>query len=108
MPTNLTEHAIEKSTYIVTIYFYDEDGNAVTPNNIHWKLTDILGNVINDRNDVEETPAESIDIVLSENDLVSDDKQIVLCIWGTYNSSIGNDLPLKDEVGITIDNLKNF
>ncbi len=99
----LTDEAIEESTYIVTVAFTDEDDDAVIPNApLVWTLTDMAGNVINSREDVSITPASSIDIVLSGDDLeVFDDGGLdnrLVTVQGTYNSDAGNNLPLKDEV----------
>ncbi len=69
MPATLTTNAVEKSTYIVTAAFTDEDGDAVTPNaGLVWTLTDMNGVVINSREDVSISPDTSVDIVLSGND----------------------------------------
>lgn len=102
MPTTLTDSAIEKSTYILTVSFTDEDGNAVTPNDgTTWTLTDDNGEVINSRRDVAIVEASSVEIVLSGNDLQaldSADPWRKLIVEGTYDSNAGNNLPFKDEV----------
>lgn len=112
MPTKLTTHATEKSTYIVTAAFTDEAGNPVTPNaGLTWTLTNGAGTIVNDREDVSLTPDTSVDIVLSGDDLaLSDNKDEERClrITGTYNSSYGTDLPINDECRFTVDNLKSL
>jgi len=108
MPTTLTTNAIEQSTYSVTFSFADTQGNAVTPNELTWTLVDTSANVINSREDVSITPGTSVTIVLSGDDLTLSEgtgKERVLKIKGTYNSSLGTNLPLKDEATFTIDDL---
>lgn len=100
--------AIEKSTYVINASFFDEDNISVVPNSVSWKLTDINGNVINNRSNESETPAASVDIVLSNNDLVASNGKLVLTIWGTYNSSLGSNLPYKKEVKFDVENLVAF
>lgn len=92
--------------------------SAVVPNgNVLWTLTKLDGTVINSRQDVSVTPSGSlITIALSDNDLqmFSDDPvqsvrygttvarlkvgKRVLLVEFTYNSSAGNNLPVKDQV----------
>ena len=35
----LAEEAVERSTYVVTLSFEDEDGMAVAPSTLTWTLT---------------------------------------------------------------------
>ena len=108
MPTTLTTHAVEKSTFVITVAFQDEQGNSVTPNELTWTLTDMNGNVINNRDQVSITPDSSVDIVLSGDDLAleGDAPELrVLTVEGTYSSDLGNDLPIKDSVRFIVDNL---
>lgn len=109
MPTTLTTRAVEGSTYIVTAAFTDEDDNAVTPNALTWTLTDRYGNVVNGQEDEVLTPDTSVDIVLTDDDLqVGDDEKVTLLtvtIEGTYNSSYGNNLPIKDSCTFPVDGL---
>ena len=105
----LTTYAKEGSTYIITIAFEDENGDAVTPNEATWTLTDPAGNIINSREAVTiSSLSTSIDIVLSGDDLMSlesNGNERRLLIEGTYDSDAGSDLPLKDEVTFYIDDL---
>ena len=107
MPTTTETDAIEKSTYIVTAAFTDSDGNAITPVTITWTLTDSIGNVINNREDISLTPGTSVDIVLSENDLAIGTNGIerILMIEGTYSSAYGTNLPFKDILKFNITDL---
>lgn len=105
----LTTHAKDKSTYGVTVAFTDESGNAVAPTAITWTLTNVDGIVINNREDVAvATPAATIDIVLSGDDLDAANAKrgcIVLTVEAIISSTLGNDLPLKDAVQIPVDDL---
>ena len=113
MSIELTTHANEESTFKITASFTDAEGDAVTPNTIKWTLTDIDGNVINSRSDVSETPATSIDIILSGDDLAFQSGETyvaerILTIEATYNSTEGTDLPLNEEAHFYIDALTNI
>ena len=109
MAATVLENAVEKSTYIVTVAFTDEDGDALTPAAITWTLTDVSGAVINSRSDVVVTvPAASINIVLSGLDLAiisGVTNKRVLTVEATYNSSYGTGLPLNARAEFTIEPL---
>ena len=107
MPTTISTHAQEKSTFVITAAFTDETGGAVTPSSVTWTLTNRAGTVINSREDVAETPGTSVDIVLSGNDLQITDalgRDRVVTIESVYYSDLGTDLTLKDWVYFTVDN----
>lgn len=103
MPTLLTVKAAERSTYIVSAAFTDDEGVEVTPDSITWTLTDDDGSVINSRLNVAVAmTASSIDIVLSGSDLAlqlneSGDVIRVLKISAVYTSDAGSNLPLIDD-----------
>lgn len=107
MPQTLTARAIDKSTYVIVATFRDEDDALVTPNSgLNWTLTKLDGTVINSRNAVSITPGTSVTIVLSGADLDYDDgRERVLTIQGTYDSDLGSNLPLKDQVRFTVQDL---
>lgn len=77
----------EKSSMCISITFYDEDGNEVTPDTATWTLTDRDGNVINSRLDVAITPATTVEISVTGDDLQIVDqtkkreKRIFLIEW---------------------------
>jgi hypothetical protein len=105
MPQYLEEDAIEKSSYVIEVEWFDDDGDAVAPTSATWTLTDGLGNVINSRSTVSILSLSTLNyIVLSGNDLAmqsgeSGRTQRICLIEALYNSDKGNDLALKD-VGI--------
>lgn len=107
MSTYLEERAKEQSTYVVTVAFDDEDGNSVTPNSgLTWSLFDCDGNVVNSRGSVSISSAGTVNIVLTGNDLDLDNgSERYVLVEGTYSSSLGTALPLKEEARFYIDNL---
>ena len=79
-------------TAVFRVVFKDEDGTAVVPNTATWTLLR-GGQVLNNRKDVSITPAATVDIVLSGDDLVGGTQHIV--IDAVYDSSAGSGLPLR-------------
>lgn len=109
MPTTITAPAdqpLEKATYAVTFSsFVDETGAAATPTAATWTLTDRSGNVINGRSAVSITPASSITVLLSGNDLslpAGDNGKRALLLEWTYTSTLGSNLPGKDVLYFTV------
>lgn len=109
MATIITDKvAEERDTFPITVAFTDENDDALTPNSgLTWKLTDMDGNVINDRQAVAITPDSTITIVLSGDDLAlaageSDAAARCLLITGTYNSDLGTGLDLSKEIRFII------
>lgn len=106
MPTTLTASAIERSTFVITASFADHAGAAVTPKTLTWSLRNGAGEIVNGRDGVAVTPlASTVNIVLKGGDLAlpdAGDPVRVLTLEGTYDSTLGTDLPLKDEVTFTI------
>lgn len=109
MPTNLSEPAIERSTYVIALTPKDETATAVTPNigTVTWTLTDYYGNIINSRSNVALASAATMYIVLTDEDLAVVDESPVrrVTIQCEYNSSLGNNLSLRDEVRFNVVNL---
>lgn len=89
-----------RSTYVVAVSFYDEDGDAAVPSAIHWSLKNADGEIINSRSGVAvAVPAAAINIVLSGNDLAlesadAESEVRYLVVTATYNSTLGTGLPL--------------
>jgi hypothetical protein len=115
MPTKLVEKAIENSTFAIKTEFAvktdpsDAVGTPFVPNSgLNWSLVDEDGNVINDRLNVELTPASEVIVLLQGDDLAlrgGPAKRYVI-VRGTYNGVLGNDLPIVDETSFQIQNLK--
>lgn len=109
MPTHLSEIADEKSTFVVSVPFVDENNAAITPDTgLNWTLSDRDGDVINARSGIAITPATTIHIALSGDDLALpdiNDRIRVLTVQGTYDSALGNNLPIKIEVTFEIASL---
>ena len=123
MATELPVKAAEQGTLVL-------EGTAkigttgIVPNgDVTWTLTKLDGTIINSRQDVSVTASGSlITIALSDNDLAifSDDPvaivdlpnvgpiqlktgRRVLLVEFTYDSSVGNDLPVKNQVFFTVE-----
>jgi len=100
MATRLQKVAKDRSTFIVTVAFYESEtnGDPVTPTAVTWTLTDREKNIINAREDVSvASPAQSVDIVLYGDDIDHDDgawRRLV--ITATYDSDAGIGLPSRD------------
>lgn len=78
------------SSLVVSAVFRNESDVLVVPDSIHWTLTDGIGNIINEREDVEiETPASTIHILLGPDDLVPMlDTSRIITIRAVYISSL--------------------
>ena len=101
-------HALEKSTYVIRVAFFDEDSVAETPTAVTWTLSTSSGTVINSRLNVVAVPASTIDILLSGLDLAFQTGEAitaarVLTINATYTSILGAGLPLKQVFNFIID-----
>jgi len=106
--TELTTKAKEESTYTIQAVITDEDDNALTPNSLTWTLLDLYGNVINEREDVELTPASTVSITMSGDDLAvtaANGTKRRLLLEGDYDSDYGEGLPLKEQVEFEIEEL---
>jgi hypothetical protein len=107
MTTEL-EYVVDQSTKIVPISFQDEEGDSITPiaDTVTWSLYNESGAIVNEREDEEETSAETVNIVLSGNDLkISDGARRILVVKARYNSTLGDNLPLVDMASFSIKNL---
>lgn len=93
----LPREAKEGGTYVIQLRFKDEEGNFMGPVSLKWWLTDVNGNIINNRNEMSISEiSEIVNITLQGNDLPPGWK--VFTVEGTYDSNYGNDLPLKDSI----------
>lgn len=111
MPRTLEEKAVEEGTYPIIVEFHDGDGAPIIPNaGLSWTLTDADGNVINNRSEQPLPSQSSVTIPLKGADLALPNPKKtkrILLVEGTYNSDMGNDLPLLDEVTFYITDLVN-
>ena len=106
MTTNL-KTAVEKSSYFPIVSFFDEDVATEDVKTLTWTLTDIFGNIINGRDAVVVANPSSVEtVVLSDGDLAvfgdNDRLQRLITFEATYDSDLGNDLPLKGVGEFTI------
>ena len=112
MATILTVNARERSTYVITVAFKDEDGQDVVPTSAVWTLTDEDGTVINSRQDVAISPlAASVDVVLTGADLAVDTgfagtaQERIFTVKAVYTSSLGSGLTLTGACKFNVENL---
>ena len=103
MPTTLTTKAVRGSSYAINSVCKDEDGTVVTPDSAEYTLTDANGTVINSLSGVSMTPSESMDVMLSGDDLEFETAEKgtyqvtrIFTVTAQYDSDIENDLPLID------------
>jgi hypothetical protein len=103
--------AQEESTFALHISFFDEDGVPVTPDaGLAWTLTDAAGATINSRTAVAITPAETVTVVLTGNDLAIQAGETAakvlrrVLIAGTYNSTLGSNLAISEEIRFVLEN----
>lgn len=112
MPTVFTAQAVEKSTFVITASFFDENGVAAVLSELAWTLTDNFGVVMNGRQSQGITPpAATVTVYLSGDDLSLPDKNRpvrILTFVGKYNSSVGEkalvdfvEFEIVDAVAIT-------
>jgi hypothetical protein len=97
--TTIAVQPAEEGTAVITASFTDETGDAVAPNagTLTWTLTTRLGAVVNNRSAVAITSAASVTVVLTGDDLDITTYGVgrVITFQGLYNSSLGNNLPIK-------------
>lgn len=106
MPVQLSAKAIEEGTFAITVAFTDEDGEAVAPDVLTWTLVDLIGNIINSREDVVVANPESTETIVLTGDDLSVTNRFqrgrVLIVEGTYTSTLGAGLPIRESVSFTI------
>ena len=111
MTVELQTKATENSSYVVTVAFEDEDGDAVIPETITWTLRDEdTGSIVNSREDISiGTPAASNDVLLKGDDLeplTLTSKKLIFHVDATYDSALGSDIPLVGECLIVVETLE--
>lgn len=113
MPINISTHAREGNTFVINFQFWDESSLAFAPNSLYWTLHSQDGTVINGRSMSGITSLQtSIDLVLTSADMMFQaDRQNFraekryVTLEGNYNSSLGTNLSLSEQVRFTIDPL---
>lgn len=106
----LSKKARERGTYPVKFTVKDSSALLVNAGNItslYWWLTDFNGTVINSRSRVEISQANPFYVVLTDEDLQITDKtkgenNRLLTIRGTYNSTLGTDLPFTYSISFEV------
>lgn len=108
MATVLTLNAVDRSTYVITATFQDEDGTPVAPDSLTWTLTNGLGAVINNREQVEVTELDTtVSLILSGNDIAHEDGKFRrLVLEGTYSSTLGTGLPIRAQANFSVEDLE--
>lgn len=99
MPIQIKDVVPAKSTAGFEVSFFDDTDTAVTPNSITWTLYNKERDIVNGREAVAVTPAETVTITVSGNDhLYTDGSVRILEVTAIYDSSLGQDLPMVDEI----------
>lgn len=106
----ITTPASENGTFGVRVGFKDDNGDAIVPTSIFWKLSTEAGEVVNNRSaESVAVVSSSITIVLSGADLAiisgTDTGIRVVTVWGIFNSDLGSNLPYTGEARIIVENL---
>jgi hypothetical protein len=107
--TTLDVKPKEGSSLVITVSFKDFSEVGFTPKTCVWSLTDTRGTVINGRTRVAATvTGTSHDFVLTGPDLAfavgASKGNRIFTVEGTFDSTYGNDLAFRDEVGFEIIN----
>ena len=106
MPTTLAIQAVEQSTFAIIASFTDETGAPVVPNaGLTWTLMKKDGTIVNSRSNVAITSASTVTIVLHGADLaltLGESKTRKLLLKGTFTSSLGSNLEIKEQVTFSI------
>jgi len=112
MATTLTLHMDEEGSYIINIATKDDKGDAKAPKTLNWTLTTRDGQtIINNRKEVNiPNPTSSEDVVLNDADCAVLPHETagkilrLFTVQGTYDSDLGNDLNLRAQCYIPLDN----
>jgi hypothetical protein len=110
MPIVLTEVSAEEgSSFFFDISFTDENGDAIAPLQAAWTLSDMQGNVINNREQVAiSNPTGTDTVVISGDDLQllynADDRRI-FTVEASYDSTeLGYNIPIREWIQFTVNN----
>ena len=98
----------EQGTAIVTFTFEDEEGNPVVMKTSAWQLMKVDGTIVNNRS-FANCSFTGDTVILSGDDLAIfegiDTGVRIIAFKGTYDSTVGNDLPLTFEDRFSIKKL---
>ena len=108
MSVALSMKVPDKSTCVVSASFFDSAGNPATPTSLTWTMTNGAGSVVNGRSAVlVAAPSTSVDIVLGADDTDHEDGERRIIVFDAiYNSTEGNDLPLRGAASFRIEDLR--
>lgn len=107
----LEKTAVENSTFVIRVTFYDENDEEMIPTDIKWTLTNERQQVVNDREDQVVTPDSTIDIVLTGDDLdisAGVGNSRTLTLEATYTSSYGIGLKFKEAIYFSVENISSI
>lgn len=87
-----TDPINERSSKGITLAFFDEADEAMTPDTVSWSLYNGPGAIVNAREDVSAAPGETVRIVLEgdDNDAATDHEVRKLVVTATYTSTDGS------------------
>jgi hypothetical protein len=106
MPIKIEKKANDGSFFPLVLSFSTYAGEEVIPVSVAWTLEDGAGNVVNSRQDVEETPAAEMTIELYGEDIrVADGNERVI-IFDTVYLSGGNERPWRESAEFVVVPLK--
>jgi len=99
----LEKEAVEGSTYIITVAFFDGDCQPMTPNSLKFWLADDRGNYINNRENVDCCVDSVVSIFLHGADLPGPGF-INIGLMALYDSGVAGigELPLIDQKKIRV------
>ena len=100
----LTTNATNRATYPLQISFTNSNGEATLPTSATWDLSDQYGNIINSREDVPISVAETVIIVLTGDDIDIENESVrYLTVNAEYNSdTYGNFLTSREQAKFEI------
>lgn len=104
---SITVKPLQEGSAFVTVTFTDENGDPVTPNadTLTWTLTDVRGNVINERDQVPVASDASVTIVLNGDDLARTANGLnrIILFECEYDSTLRDDVYLKAQETFNIE-----
>ena len=100
----------EEGTAIFRIVCTDENGDAAIPATMFWDLTSLDGTVIVYNQEITELASTIYLPVFGTNLRILDGEtsygERLITFRGTYNSVLGNNLPIHKQIKFSVQNLK--